>query len=214
MTVIVEQSWTPITAKSAHGVVIHLTCISNIFFLSLLAFHLPSPLFSPAAAARNSMFGIPVGRFLHCCVLGGSTVRFNPCFQILAVFRIMPLFTTKPMFFLKNRLINAYKCVESPCGVPQKYFWSVSNCFGRWKTQGRRCKNKISKKIGQNRGKTPKKFKCQKNVGALQWTATCEYICVSKILIYAYMYIHKYMYMCICIYRYINMKYIHMYIYM
>ena len=43
MTVIVEQIWTPITAESAPGVVIYLTCSSNIFFLFFLAFQLPSP---------------------------------------------------------------------------------------------------------------------------------------------------------------------------
>ena len=36
-------SWSPITAKSANEVVIYLSCTSNIFFLTFLAFQLPSP---------------------------------------------------------------------------------------------------------------------------------------------------------------------------
>jgi len=44
MPVILEQSWTPTTAKSACKVVSELACSSNIFFLSFLAFQRPSPL--------------------------------------------------------------------------------------------------------------------------------------------------------------------------
>jgi len=39
---IFDQSELPITAKSAHGFEIYLTCNSNIIFLSFLAFQLPS----------------------------------------------------------------------------------------------------------------------------------------------------------------------------
>jgi len=43
MSDIVEQSWTPITAKSAKEVVIYLACSANIFFLSFFAFQWQSP---------------------------------------------------------------------------------------------------------------------------------------------------------------------------
>ena len=44
---VVEQSWTPITAKSAREVVIYLACNSNIVLLSFLAFQWPSPRGTP-----------------------------------------------------------------------------------------------------------------------------------------------------------------------
>jgi len=39
----VDQNWSPTTAKAARGVVIYLTCNSNLFFLSFLSSQLPSP---------------------------------------------------------------------------------------------------------------------------------------------------------------------------
>jgi len=47
MFVIVEQSWTPTTAKLAREVVIYLASSSKIFFLSFLAFQWPSPRGTP-----------------------------------------------------------------------------------------------------------------------------------------------------------------------
>jgi len=65
--------------------------------------------FCPAAAARHPKFGILIRRFCALyCVFGSPTGCSNPCFQVLALFWILPLSTPKNTFSCFFALISSH----------------------------------------------------------------------------------------------------------